>query len=119
VDGVFASVIGLLPLLTTSAVPTIIFVVTGVLIAPSKVRRVCFVFFGLSLLFSGGGINMLMHQDGFIEFWLASAAGIVIGGIIGLVFAMRVQRARTPIQLPEPTSGLPSFRLTPVVFFIY
>jgi hypothetical protein len=104
--GVFDSIIGLLPLLITSAFPTIIFVVAGVFIAPSKERRVCFVFLGLSLLFSGGGINMLIYQDGFLEFWLASAAGIVIGGIIGLLLAMRIQRGRTSIQLPEPTSGL-------------
>ena len=104
--GALRSLVGLLPLLITAAFPTIVFVVAGVLTSPSKERRVCFVFFGLSLLFSAGGINALIHQDSFLGFWLASVAGVVIGGMIGLIVTLRMQRARRPIQPPEPMSGL-------------
>ncbi len=104
--GVLRSLFGLLPLLITAALPTLVFVAAGVLTSPSKERRVCFVFFGLSLLFSAGGINALNHQDGFLGFWLASVAGVVIGGILGLIVALRMQRARKPIQTPEAMSGL-------------
>ena len=104
--GALRSQFGMLPLLITAAFPTIVFVLAGVLTSPSKERRVCFVFFGLSLLFSAGGINALIHQDSFPGFWLASVAGVVIGGIIGLIVALRAQCARKPIQPPEPMSGL-------------
>jgi hypothetical protein len=104
--GLLRSVVGLLPLLITAAFPTVAFVGAGVFASPSKERRVCFVFFGLSLLFSAGGINALIHQDSFPGFWLASVAGVIIGGIIGLLLALRMQRARRPIQPPEPMSGL-------------
>ncbi|MFZ5496138.1 MAG: hypothetical protein ACOZE5_12485 [Verrucomicrobiota bacterium] len=104
--GLLRSLFGLLPLLITAAFPTTVFVVGGVLTSPSKERRVCFVFFGLSLIFSAGGINALIHQDSFPGFWLASVAGVAIGGILGLIVALRMQRARKPIQTPEPMSGL-------------
>jgi hypothetical protein len=105
-DGVISSLVGLLPLVTEAAIPTVVFVLAGVTVAPSKERRVCFVFFGLSLLFSGGGIHLLQHQNGYFGFWLASAGGIIVGAIIGLAASLRIQRLRRPIQLPEPTSGL-------------
>jgi len=104
--GVWRSLIGLLPLLTTSALPTAVFVVVGVVIAPGKGRRTCFVLFGLSLLFSGGGINTLLYQDGFPVFWLANVAGMVLGGIIGLLLSMRMNRAPKPVPSPESALGL-------------
>lgn len=98
--GVWYSVVGLLPLLTSAAFPTLVFVVAGVLVSPSKERRICFVSFGFSLLFSAGGINLLLHRDGYLGFWLTGVTGVVAGGVIGLIVALRIQRARTPIQIP-------------------
>ena len=61
--GVVRSALGLTPMLVSSAVPTIIFVVCGTLLSPSKDRKMAFVFFGLSLLFSAGGLQLLRFQD--------------------------------------------------------
>jgi hypothetical protein len=109
--GVVRSFVGLLPLIITAAFPTIVFVVAGVFTSPSKERRVCFVFFGLSLLFSAGGMNALIHQDSFLGFWLASVAGVVVGGIVGLLVALRIQRARGPIQSTTDNSGASPLRV--------
>ncbi|MDI1247776.1 MAG: hypothetical protein PSV13_02735 [Lacunisphaera sp.] len=104
--GFFYSLVGLIPLITSAAIPACVFVLVGVAVAPSRKRRVGFVFFTLSLMFSAGGVDMLLFQDGYLPFWLASAAGITTGSVIGLAVALRVQRQSRPIQLPEPTSGL-------------
>jgi hypothetical protein len=104
--GVLRTLVGVLPLIITAAFPTVVFVVIGVLTSPSKRRRVCFVFFGLSLLFSAGGINALTYQNGYPGFWLATMVGVIIGGVIGLIFALTMQRARIPKQQsPVPTIG--------------
>ena len=103
--GFFHSFIGLLPLATSTAIPTAIFVLSGVLVTPSKERRVCFVFFALSLLFSAGGISMLRYQDGYLGFWLASAGGVVAGAVVGLAAALGVQRIRRPIQSAQHNAG--------------
>jgi hypothetical protein len=87
-------------------IPTIIFVVVGTLLAPSKKRKVAFVFFSLSLLFSAGGLQLLEVQDFSYVFWLGTAAGIVCGALLGLFASLSVQHWRVPAQ----TSGaqLPS-----------
>jgi len=94
--GFWRSVIGLCPIAITAAVPTSLFVVVGVAIAPSQGRKVCFVFFGLSLLFSGGGIELLRFPEIDQGFWFAAASGIVVGALFGLAFAHRLQsRSKT------------------------
>ena len=98
--GFFYSLTGMFPVVIASAVPTVIFVLAAVVVAPSKERSVCFVFFALSPLFSAGGIQMLMLQDGHLPFWVASAAGVIAGAVVGLVASLRIQHGRTPIQSP-------------------
>ena len=104
--GFFQSVIGLTPILVRSAIPTSIFVVTAIMIAPSHSRKVCFVFFVLSLLLSGGGIELLRFQEFSHIFWLAGASGVVIGALIGLAFALRIQERRKPNQPVETTQAV-------------
>ena len=103
--GVVRSALGLTPMLVSSAVPTIIFVVCGTLLSPSKDRKMAFVFFGLSLLFSAGGLQLLRFQDFSHIFWLAAAGGIVAGAVLGLGASLSVQVRRQPIQPPQTTPG--------------
>ncbi|HTQ29837.1 MAG TPA: hypothetical protein VMI53_01385, partial [Opitutaceae bacterium] len=78
-----------------AATPTTLFVVVGVLLSPSKERKVVFVFFALALLFSGGGMGLVeAYQDGFLPFWLASAAGVILGALLGLLVSLGVQNLR-------------------------
>jgi len=69
------------------------FVIAGVLLSPSKGRRVAFSFFGLAILFSGGAFESLKYQDEEV-FWIGSFMGTILGGLIGLGIALRIQKWR-------------------------
>jgi len=99
--GLVRSILGLTPIFVSSMIPTVIFVVAGTLISPSKVRKVAFVFFGLSLLFSAGGLQLLEFQDFSHIFWLVAAAGIVCGALLGFFASLPVQRWRDLKRSPK------------------
>jgi hypothetical protein len=100
--GIFQSIFGLRDLWIFAIVPSVVFVVSGALISPSKKRRICFIFFGLSPLFSGSGIRtILFYNVGDLYLWIASNIGIIIGSFIGLLVSLRLQTRRnkkTPSQ---------------------
>ncbi|HTJ79723.1 MAG TPA: hypothetical protein VL357_12070 [Rariglobus sp.] len=92
---IIRNLIGLTPLLVVAALPTALFVVAGVLVSPSKGRKVAFVFFALSLLCSGGGMGMVeAYQQNILPFWLASAVGLVLGALLGLFVILKIQNRR-------------------------
>jgi hypothetical protein len=108
--GIFRSIVGLAPLIIEAALPTILFVVVGVLLSPSRERKVAFIFFALSPLFSGGGMGLVeAYQNGVLPFWLVSAAGVVLGALLGLFVSLGIQNLRkrraNQALLPTPMSG--------------
>ena len=71
---------------------------------------ICFVFFGLALLFSGGGVELLKFSSAHAPdaiLWLGSAAGIVLGAFAGLLLSLLLQgqRGKSPNHSTEPTPG--------------
>jgi len=105
--GIIRSAIGLAPLIITTSIPAIVLVLAGVWISPSKGRKVVFVFFALGLIYSGGGFAMITFQEvGALEFWLTSAAGVVLGSLAGLLLGLRLQTFRkgrpnkSPLRTP-------------------
>jgi hypothetical protein len=100
------TIVGLAPLVLHTATAAVVFVVSGAIISPSRSRRVVFVFFCLSLLWSGGGWALLQSHGGDIpQLWLAAALGIVAGSVAGLLLGLRIQgrRSKPPNKAPEPT----------------
>lgn len=94
--GVFQSAAGVAPLFLHAVIPTIVFVPLGVLLSPSKGRKVTFVFFALALLCSGGGMGAVTtYQEGILAFWVTSIIGLNFGAILGLLVALRMQAWRS------------------------
>ena len=111
--GIVRSIVGLAPLIIEASLPTTLFVLVGVLLSPSKERKVAFVFFALGLLFSGGGMGMVeAYQVGILPFWLASAAGVVLGALVGLFASLGCQNLRqkraNQALVPTPASVTPA-----------
>jgi hypothetical protein len=84
---------GLAPLVLNTAIPAVAFVLAGVAVAPSKGRRVGLLFFGLALLFSAGGVELLTFQSDAV-FWLSASLGTVLGALTGLAVALQFQSWR-------------------------
>jgi hypothetical protein len=114
--GIFRNIIGLLPVVIRTALPTVVLVLAGVWISPSKGRKVAFVFFTLGLMYSGGGLEMLFsYQFGHLNYWVTEATGIVLGALAGLLLALRLQGFRrgrankstlqTPANIPTAASA--------------
>jgi hypothetical protein len=83
------------PIIIRASIPTLFFVIFAVLITPSKGRKVGFIYFAVSILFSGGGAESLRYyQLGMAEFWVASFVGVIIGALAGLLIALRLQVLR-------------------------
>ncbi len=99
-------ILGRIPILVRSGLPTVLFVVSAVLICPSKGRPPAFVFFALALLFSGGGIETIQYgQLGILSFWVTSFLGVIVGALGGLLVSLRLQaRRKGPNQFPVPIS---------------
>ena len=81
----------------------------GVLASPAQGRKICFVFFVLALLFSGGGVDLLTFSSPELlngTFLLAAYVGVVAGALGGLGFMLRVQavRSKKPNKALEPTT---------------
>ena len=105
--GVVRSVVGLAPNVISTAVPSLVFTLVGVIVAPIKNRIVVFVFAGLSLLFSGGGMDLIIFSNhSLVEFWAASLLGCTTGCFMGLFFGLRIQARRSgyPNRHPQPNS---------------
>jgi hypothetical protein len=102
--GILRSLIGLSPTIFSAAVPAAVFVVSAVMLSPSRERKVSFIFFSLSLLFSPGGLELLAHQGFSHVFWLAAAVGIILGALLGLFIALRIQSRRSLRQEFQPIS---------------
>jgi hypothetical protein len=94
-QSIFGDIIGLGYLWVITVIPTVVFVLSGVFISPCKKRWVCFSFFGLAPFFSGGGLSMMRyHNAGDLYLWTASALGVVVGSIIGLLVSFKLQSGR-------------------------
>jgi hypothetical protein len=72
------------------AAPVVIFIMTGVLICPSAGRKVCFIFYGLSQLFSASAINFFIFGG-----CLGALIVIIVSGLIGLGIALSVANKPT------------------------
>ena len=64
-------------------------------------------------MFSGGGMSMVeAYQDGILSFWLASAAGVVLGALLGLFASLGCQNLRqkraNQALVPTPASVTPA-----------
>ncbi len=105
-----------LPTGINAAIPTVFFVVAAAVLSPAKGRKAVFVFFGLSMLCSAGGMEAvqygqmlndpgLLFAGGMLEERLTGAFGVVAGALIGLGIALRLQRWRAPNKSPEATPG--------------
>ena len=91
----FLKIVGLTPLVLKAAIPASVFVIAGVLLSPSKERKTPFVFFALGIIFSGDWVEMdMFRQVGSLEFWLTSAAGMILGSFVGLLLSLRLQSVR-------------------------
>jgi hypothetical protein len=105
--GFAGNVVGLFPLALAAAIPTVVFIVTAVVVSPHTGRGASFVFFGLSFLLSLGGMDAVLHQvDPVPAFWLTTVLGMLAGAISGLLISLRLQRRRgkkKPNKTPEPT----------------
>ena len=89
---IFADIIGLWYLWVITVIPSVVFVLSGVLVCPCKKRWICFLFFGLAPFFSGGGLSMMRyHNSGDLYLWTASALGVVAGSILGLFLGFKLQ----------------------------
>jgi hypothetical protein len=107
--------LGLAPLALRTAIPAIVFVISGSVISPSNERGVAFGFFALSLLFSAGGLDVIsFNRNPDTAFWVAAMIGVVLGSMIGLLISLRVQswRRKRPNKAPEPTPGAVTPRAT-------
>ncbi len=92
----FGDLIGLWYLWVITVIPSVVFVLSGVLVSPCKKRWICFVFFGLAPFFSGGGLSMMRyHNAGDLYLWTASALGVVVGSILGLFLGFKLQTVST------------------------
>ena len=108
--GFLYSVYGLMPLILDAAIPTIVFSVVGVWTSPSSERTVAFVFFPLSILFSGGGMEMLRYSwSGGLVFWLTATMAIVAGALVGLSGSLWILNRRS---MAHPFSARPTIALT-------
>jgi hypothetical protein len=93
---IFGDFIGLWYLWVITVIPSVVFVLSGVLVSPCKKRWICFVFFGLAPFFSGGGLSMMRyHNAGDLYLWTASALGVVVGSILGLFLGFKLQSVST------------------------
>jgi Na+-driven multidrug efflux pump len=102
-----SKLVGLTPLVLKTAIPAFIFLVAGVLISPSRTRKVCFVFFACALLFSAGGLEIMRYGESTTAdpvLWLGASSGIIVGALAGLWFMLRIQamRSNTPNQSAHP-----------------
>lgn len=96
-------VVGYAPIVIRTFFPTALFVVSAVLVCPSKGRKPPFVFFALAILLSGGGVESLSYyQIGMLTFWVTSFAGVFAGALAGLFVSLWMQNYR-PNQALEPT----------------
>lgn len=86
-------ILGLSPLVLRTALPAAVFVIAGTFLSPSKGRGAGFIFFALALLFSAGGVELLMAQSDAV-FWLSGMLGTILGAFAGLFVALRVQHTR-------------------------
>ena len=104
--GFIQSAFGVAPLFVRAALSTITFVFVGVLIAPTSARTVAFVFFALSLAFSVGELGLFEDQaDEILPFWLACAAGFVLGALLGLSASIGLQDLRKSALGRDPIIG--------------
>jgi hypothetical protein len=95
--GLLIKVVGLAPLLARTSIPTLAFVVTGVLVSPSNGRKVPFVFFVLALFFSVGGIEIVKLRQAANPnsmFLSVACVGIFAGALAGMYFGSLIQTQR-------------------------
>lgn len=99
-------IVGYAPIVIRTAVPTTLFVVSAVLVSPSRGRKAPFVFFTLGLLWSGAGLETLRYYHlGIVTFWVTSLVGMIVGALLGLAISLRLQRHRKskPIRPSQVT----------------
>jgi hypothetical protein len=103
-------VVGYAPIVIRTFFPTVLFVVSAVLVCPSKGRKPPFVFFALAILLSGGGAESLSYyQIGMLTFWVTSFAGVFAGALAGLFVSLWLQNygQNRPNKTSAPTATNP------------
>jgi hypothetical protein len=95
--GAWNKVVGLTPLLLRTSIPTIAFVLSGIVLSPSGGRQVLFVFFVLSVLFSAGGVEVIKLKQIAAPnptfLWTASI-GIFGGALLSFYLGSKIQARR-------------------------
>lgn len=93
--GFLNSTYGVMPLILWAGIPTAVFEVVGVWTSPSSKRITAFVLLPLSILFSGGGMELLeLSVHGPWELWLTAALSIVAGALAGLSASLWILKRR-------------------------
>ena len=113
-------IVGYAPIVIRTFFPTVLFVVSAVMVCPSKKGKTPFVFFVLAILLSGGGVESLpYYQTGMLTFWVTSFAGVIAGALAGLFASLWLQNCgknwpkttlpmpgKSPSSKPSPLSGM-------------
>lgn len=109
--GFLNSAYGAMPLILWAGTPAAVLKVVGVWASPSSRRIVALVFLPLSIVFSGGSMELLeLSESGPSELWLIAVIAIIAGALVGLGMSLCILKhrrsGRTPAAQNEssPTS---------------
>lgn len=88
-------ILGPAPGVLRVAVPAAVLVLVGAAVAPNEGRGIVFVFFGLSLVWSPGLLDVQRSVADDPGFWLIGLIGHVVGAFGGLLLGLRLQARRS------------------------